>query len=296
MHHFSERSVRELLNKLSEAMYRPAAPVPVAGEEVTALVGQALVVIPAGGFGTRMRGAGMPEGGIQQKALLPLPGGETLIGRLVRQYREAGFRRFLALVNHEGQAVAEHLGDGAAWGVEIRCSFDPIPAGAGRSGALRHAMAMGLITPEDRLIVHNADCQLMGYPGCLSIDLARAHLATRRQMAAVATLVAVDGTPYPFTGMRIQCGRVTEVAMYPFIPLPTHTGITLLDCEAQQDLQEEPDAGGRGNFEATLFPRWAGEGRLGALVISHAHWVAVDDQKSYQRLCGYLTGRQSTGS
>ena len=36
-------------------------------------------------------------GAVTQKALLPLPNGETLIGRVIRQYAEAGFRQFVAL-------------------------------------------------------------------------------------------------------------------------------------------------------------------------------------------------------
>src|SRR4051812_26303385 len=59
-----------------------------------------VVIIPAGGFGYRMRDVSAEAGGVTQKALLPLPNGETLIGRLVREYAAAGFRRFVALVNH----------------------------------------------------------------------------------------------------------------------------------------------------------------------------------------------------
>ena len=63
-----------------------------------AAIGEAVVVIPAGGFGYRMRGATEAPGAVTQKALLPLPNGETLIGRLIRQYAAAGLREFVALL------------------------------------------------------------------------------------------------------------------------------------------------------------------------------------------------------
>jgi len=273
--------MQEELRRLGGLLCRPVdwgAAIPAA--EAAGAAAAAVVALPAGGFGYRMRGAD-PPGGVTQKALLPLPNGETLVGRLVRQYAAAGMRRFVALLNHEGEAVAAHLGDGSRWGVEIAVSYDPDPRGSGRTGALLHAMEAGLL-PEGRLVVvHNADCHLMRYRGCFPLDLLRAHLGAAAARPVTATLAAVDGSPYAYTGMQVEGGMVAAVEMYPFIPVPTHTGITLLTPAALAEIRENAGRS-RKNFEQDLFPRWAAAGRLAALVIPSAHWIAVDDRKGYR--------------
>ena len=94
----------------------------------------------------------------------------------------------------------------------------------------------------------------------------------------------MEGTPYPYTGMSIGEGMVTDVEMYPLIPVPTHTGITALGPEALASLRENARKS-KQNFERDMFPRWAAEGRLAAMVIPHEQWVAVDDRKSYRIFC-----------
>lgn len=269
--------MQEELRNLAEALCRPVEWPPVADAELDRALAEAVVVLPAGGFGYRMR-AVSESGGVTQKALLPLPNGETLIGRLVRQYAEAGCREFLALVNHDGRAVEEQLAGGGPWRVSIRSSYDPDATGSGRTGAMVHAMNQGLLAVDRTLIVHNADCHLMRYPGSFPRDLMRAHLGAQASRAAVATLAAVDGTPYPYTGMSVSEGMVSAVEMYPFIPVPTHTGITALTPEAVRSLRENAPKS-KQNFERDMFPRWAVEGRLAAMVVSHRNWIAVDDRK-----------------
>jgi NDP-sugar pyrophosphorylase family protein len=272
------------LQRLASALCTaaPASDIPEA--EIAAFIRECVVTLPAGGFGYRMRDVAVEAGGVTQKALLPVPGGETLIGRLIRQYAQAGFRRFVALVNHEGGAVEAHLNRGRAWGVEVRASYDPEPTGSGRTGALAHAMAIGILPADGPVVVHNADCHLMHYPGIFPRDLVEAHLQAVRRGEVRATLAAVGGTRYPYTGMQIREGTVTGVEMYPFIPVPTHTGITILTPAGLQDIRENLTKS-KQNFERDLFPRWSADGHLAAMVIGHEHWIAVDDRKAYRIFC-----------
>ena len=270
------------LDQLARELFVPDAGDPLPEVDLPRTAAGMVVALPAGGFGYRMRAAS--DTGVTQKALLPLPNGETLIGRLVRQYAEAGFREFVALVNHEGAAVEAHLDGGRPWGVEVRCSYDPQPTGSGRTGAMLHAMAGGVLPADRPVLVHNADCHLMGYPGSFPRELLRTHAAAVERHGAVATLAAVDGSPYPYTGMSIRGGRVREVEMYPFIPVPVHTGITVLTPAALEQIHRHPP-GAKSNFERDYFPRWAAEGRLGAMVLPYRHWVAVDDRKAYKVFC-----------
>ncbi|MFN3650550.1 MAG: NDP-sugar synthase [Armatimonadota bacterium] len=247
-----------------------------------------VVAIPAGGFGYRMRAVN-DQGPGTQKSLLPLPTGETLIGRIVREYAEIGVRRFVALVNYEGQAVEEHLRGGAPWGVEVRCSYDPEPTGSGRTGAMVHAMDQGLLPEGADVVVHNADCHVYGYDGSFPRDLIATHAEAVRSRNAIATLAAVDGWRFPYTGMSLRDGQVTDVAMYPFIPIPAHTGITVVTPEALAALREHHTQT-KQNFERDMFPRWAAAGRLAAMVIRHDQWVAVDDRKTYREFSNALSG------
>jgi NDP-sugar pyrophosphorylase family protein len=272
----------EELDHLRAALFQGALKVPQAEIKVDAA--RATVVIPAGGFGYRMRGATDDSGAVTQKALLPLPNGETLIGRLVREYAAAGFRDFVALVNHEGREVEARLDGGRPWGVEVRCSYDPEETGSGRTGAILNAIYRGIISAGRTSVVHNADCPVLNYPGSFALDLLRTHMAAERDLKAACTIVAVDGHRFPYTGMSIQGGRVTSVEMYPFIPVPAHTGISVLSAEALASVREHA-AESRKNFEQDFFPRWSAEGRLAAMLLRHDQWIAVDDRKAYRVFC-----------
>lgn len=272
------------LHELGRALCQPGTLPADDGLDLAALAANAVVALPAGGFGYRMRDVAEEAGGVTQKSLLPLPNGETLIGRVIRQYAEAGFRQFVALVNYEGEAVEQHVGDGSKWGVTVRCSYDPLPTGSGRTGAMLEAISTGILRADTTVVVHNADCQVWGYAGSFPLNLLRHHVHAQRMSDAVATLAAVDGTPYPFTGMSVRDGKVVGVEMYPFIPVPTHTGITVLSPEALLSLKEH-FAQTKQNFERDMFPRWAAEGRLAAMVLRHDQWIAVDDRKSYRIFC-----------
>lgn len=272
--------MRDELKALGEALYRPVPP-SVAEIDLAAHAAETVVVLPAGGFGYRMRSVDEPEGGATQKSLLPLPNGETLIGRVIRQYAESGFRNFVALLNYAGAEVEAHLDGGRPWGVEVRCSYDPESGGSGRTGAIVHAMDLGILPETAPAVVHNADCQIMRYEGSFTTDLLRAHLKAVASSNALATLAAVDGIVYPYTGMSVADGLVREIAMYPFVPVPGHTGITVLTPEALRSMRENARTSDK-NFEQGLFPLWAAAGRLAALVISHRSWAAVDDRKTYR--------------
>jgi NDP-sugar pyrophosphorylase family protein len=272
------------LTRLGSELCRPRVRTIPEGLDLEIECARTIVVIPAGGFGYRMRDVAAEAGGVTQKSLLPLPNGETLIDRVVRQYAAAGYRDFVALVNHAGAEVERHVGSGATWGVSIRCSYDPEGSGSGRTGAMLHAMHQGILPRDRPLIVHNADCQVVRYPGDFPRDLLSAHRAAATVNGSIATLAVVPGTPYPFTGLSVRDGMVHDVEMYPFIPVPTHTGITALEPEALSVIEERAGVSAK-NFEADLFPVWAEARRLAALVIPHDQWFAVDDRKAFRQCC-----------
>jgi NDP-sugar pyrophosphorylase family protein len=279
--------MQDELRALGAALCEPGSIPRSFAPDLAATAAGAVVVLPAGGFGYRLRGAG-PEG-VTQKALMPLPNGETLLGRVIRQYAGAGFREFVALVNHQGREVEEHLAGGAPWGVTARCSYDPQETGSGRTGAMLNAAELGILPTGRLLMVHNADCQVFGYEGSFPLDFLRAHLWAEEAGNALAPVAAVDGSPYAYTGMGIRDGMVSGIEMYPFVPIPAHAGITAVVAAALADIQANARESKK-NFEQDMFPRWAAAARLGAMVISHTQWAAVDDRKAYRNFCAAVEG------
>lgn len=94
------------------------------------------VAILAGGMATRL----LPVTRTIPKCMVEVAGRpfiEHQLGLLSR----GGFRRIVLCLGHLGEQVAEHVGDGSAFGVEAAYSHDgPVPLGTG--GALRQALPL----------------------------------------------------------------------------------------------------------------------------------------------------------
>jgi NDP-sugar pyrophosphorylase family protein len=265
---------------LGSAINTPAERAAAAAADVRAFVERCVVVLPVGGEGSRLRSLASAEN--VQKNALRLPGGDTMLERVVRMYRAAGFARFLALVYHHAESIKEVLGDGADLGVEVRYSHDPaIPVG--RGGAIRNAYEHGFLAAADHLIVHNPDDVIIDYPGSFPLDIVQAHLAGARA-GAVATAVVVDGARVPYTGLRVDRGVIAEVVAYPFVPIPAHIGVTAFGSEAASYFLTVFDLSRKMDFESELFPILVERRQLHAFQIEHRHWLQVNDPKSFTAL------------
>ncbi len=92
------------------------------------------VAILAGGLGTRL-------GSLTEqtpKALVEVAGRPFIVQQL-ELLRRRGLRRIVVCLGHHGEQVRNVLGDGTAWGVELRCVFDGA-APLGTAGALKQAL------------------------------------------------------------------------------------------------------------------------------------------------------------
>jgi NDP-sugar pyrophosphorylase family protein len=271
--------MRDALEELRSRICRPGPrPVPDPAA-LRKLKSRCLVVLPAGGEGSRLRSLLGSEA--TNKVALKLGGDESLIRRTVRMYRDAGLTRFLTLIYHAGSSVVDDLKDGSDLGVEIAHSEDP-GRPVGRGGAILNAIRSGRVPPDATLIVHNPDDQIVQYPGCFPDDVLAGHAAARAA-GAVATAVAVGETPYAYTGMEIEEGRVRAIATYPPIPIPTHIGVSVLAPDTFRYFEEMFDLSRKMDFEAVLFPRLVEEGLLHAVLIPPQCWVAVNDPKGAKR-------------
>lgn len=105
-----------------------------------------IVVLMAGGLGNRLR----PLTDDVPKPLLEV-GSKPLLETILEQLASHGFRRIYIAVNYLAQAVKEHLGDGSAWGTEIRYLEEEKRMGT--AGAL----ALLPESPSSPLLVMNGD-------------------------------------------------------------------------------------------------------------------------------------------
>ena len=273
------------LEELRAKVCRPGPSPAVDPEEVARLKETCVVVLPAGGEGSRLRT--LLGSDAVNKAVLKLGGDESMIRRTVRMYRDAGIGRFVTLIYHAGSSVVEDLGDGRALGVEVRYSEDP-GRPVGRGGAILNAIQNGALPDGATLIVHNPDDQIVRYPGSFVNDILAGHLQGAGG-GAVATVVAVKETPYTYTGLRVEDGRVREIASYPPIPIPTHVGVSVLSPETFRYFREMFDLSQKMDFEGVMFPKLVTEDRLYAVLIPPECWVAVNDPKGAKRFVEAMT-------
>lgn len=88
--------------------------------------------ILCGGLGTRLGelAQGLP------KPMIPI-GGRPYLERVLESFADGGIRDFVLLTGYRAEAIEEHFGDGARFGVTIAYSREAEPLGTG--GALRDA-------------------------------------------------------------------------------------------------------------------------------------------------------------
>jgi NDP-sugar pyrophosphorylase family protein len=94
------------------------------------------VAILAGGLATRLR----PITQTIPKALVEVAGKPFLDHQLALLFRK-GLRRVVLCLGHFGAMVEEYVGDGSAWGLEVRCRHDGDKL-LGTGGALQRAVPL----------------------------------------------------------------------------------------------------------------------------------------------------------
>jgi len=87
-------------------------------------------LVLAAGLGTRLR----PYTDVVPKTMVPVAG-RPLLERNVEWLAENGIRDLAVNLHHFPDAVRDHFGDGSAYGVRIRYSYEPVLLGT--AGALR---------------------------------------------------------------------------------------------------------------------------------------------------------------
>jgi NDP-sugar pyrophosphorylase family protein len=104
-------------------------------------------LVLAAGLGTRLA----PLSTYRAKPAVPVAG-QPLIGRILRQLRAAGIERVVINLHHHPETITGIVGDGSAWGLAVRYSWESEVLGSGGGPA----RALPLLA-ADRFFVVNGD-------------------------------------------------------------------------------------------------------------------------------------------
>jgi MurNAc alpha-1-phosphate uridylyltransferase len=177
-------------------------------------------MILAAGRGTRMR----PLSDATPKPLLEA-GGKPLIAWQIEALARAGFRDIVVNAAHLAERLVAALGDGAAFGVTLRWSFEPDALEV--AGGI--ATALPLLSPGPALIVSGDVWTAFDYATLIPRAAAMARLAAPPR----AHLVMVPNPPYhPDGDFALADGRLTVSGS----PRDTYANIGLYDTALFREL------------------------------------------------------------
>ncbi len=248
-------------------------------EEIEDIKSEIIVVMPAGGKGTRIRAETQSEN--INKVMIPINKTESMIERTIRVYRENGIKKFVILTGFLADVVEDHLGDGSQWGVSIKYSADPEGRKVGNAGAIRHAIDNGTIDDSLVSFIHNPDDVIVNTQRPFPELLIEGHLQARKA-SCIASMVVVPSTPYPYSGMLVQGSKIQSIRKYPLIPLPTHTGLSTFDPEIYEYFRRMVDLSVESSFENVICPTLAQEGKLYSIEFPSDCWIPVNDLKGLE--------------
>lgn len=251
----------------------------ISKEKIEELKANTIVVMPAGGKGTRIRAETHSEG--INKVMIKIDGKRSMIEKLIEDYANCGISKFAVLTGFLAERVEEHLGDGSRWSVEIKYSKDPDGKKVGNAGAILHALNNGTIDDKFTSIVHNPDDMIVGMDRPYGDVFLEAH-AKGLKNGCIGTFVVVPETPFQYSGLVINNGKVQDITKYPPIAVPAHTGITMFDSEVYDYFRKLVSLEVESSFENVVCPVVAREGRLYAINIPTETWIPVNDLKGIE--------------
>ena len=159
-------SLQVELNSLARKIASFNEPPDVTDEQWQNFTENTVVALMCGGESSRY--AAVLNGQKINKNAHELPNGDTMIEMAIRMYRDAGIKKFIALVYHHAHTIEDRLGDGSGMGVEIFYSHDPEKP-VGKGGAVRNALDNGSIPENCNLIIANPDDVILNFPGSFPV-------------------------------------------------------------------------------------------------------------------------------
>jgi mannose-1-phosphate guanylyltransferase len=221
---------------------------------------QALIL--AGGEGTRLR----PLTSTVPKPVVPLVD-RPFIAFMLEWLRGHGIEDIVISCGHMAAGVRNVLGDGSAFGVQLRYVEEPQPLGTG--GALKYAESL----LDDRFFMLNGDV-------LTDIDLT-AQLALHESTGARATLALTpveDPSNYGLV-RTADDGRVTEFVEKPAVDQIDTRNISAGAYVLERSVLDLLEADQPASIERDVFPQLVGNGLYGC--VSDNYWLDIGTPARY---------------
>ncbi len=225
-------------------------------ERITAPARDAVVM--AGGFGTRLR----PLTDDVPKPLLQV-GDRPLLCRILAQLRAVGIERVHLSVHYLAERVRELIGDGSAFGVEVRYLTEELPLGTGAGLSL-------LDRVDGPFLLMNGDV-------LTDLDLAAMvrHHASTGALATVATFIHAN--PLAYGVVHCDGGRIDRIEEKPVYRYPVNAGIYAFAPQVLQRIER-----GRPLAMVDFLNDLAPEGSVARFPLVE-YWNDVGSHADYER-------------
>ena len=221
-------------------------------EITTAATRSNLLVIMAGGMGTRLR----PHTENCPKPLLPV-GGKPMLEHIIHRAKLEGFNHFVLAIHYLGHMIEEYFGNGERLGVQIDYLREETPMGT--------AGALGLLDPlpDAPFLVTNGDVITDIQYGEL-LDFHTRHSAT----ASMA--VRLHEWQHPFGVVQTEGVEIVGFEEKPIARSHINAGVYALDPEALSFLSANVHCD-----MPTLFERLKAKAKRTVAYPMHEPWLDV---------------------
>ena len=221
-------------------------------EIATPLARPNLMVIMAGGMGTRLR----PHTQDCPKPLLPVAG-KPMLEHIMERAKLEGFSQFVLAIHYLGHMIEDHLGNGERLGVQIQYLREQAPLGT--AGAL----ALLQPRPEHPFVVTNGDVITDIHYG----ELLDFHV---RHNAAATMAVRVHEWQHPFGVVRTRGVDIVGFEEKPVARSHINAGVYALEASALSVLSTNAHCD-----MPALFARLRAETKRTVAYPMHEPWLDV---------------------
>ncbi len=227
-----------------------------------------LMVIMAGGMGTRLR----PHTENCPKPLLPVAG-KPMLEHIIENAKLEGFSHFVLAVHYLGHMIEEHFGNGEQFGVKIDYLREQTPLGT--------AGALGLLSPrpDAAFVVTNGDVITDIRYG----ELLDFHV---RHDAAATMAVRVHEWQHPFGVVQTQGVEIVGFEEKPIARSHINAGVYALDPDALNALPCESRCD-----MPTLFEHLQEQSRRTVAYPMHEPWLDVGRPEDLRHANGQLNNK-----
>jgi dTDP-glucose pyrophosphorylase len=177
-------------------------------------------VIMAGGIGKRLH----PYTKDVPKPMLPI-NGQPMIEGLVNSLRTQGFGQIFISINHFGEQIENHFGNGAKFGVNIDYIKEPFPMGTAGSLSL-------LPEINESILVVNGDV-------LTNLNFSNVFKYHQKQDSLITVCIRSHEVQIPYAVVNIKNNKIQELVEKPTYSFSVNAGIYVLRPDVLKRIPNE---------------------------------------------------------